>query len=209
MANLPGLRQTLPDGLTLECECPLPGPAIEANPERLQQVLTNLVTNAWEAMGSPEAAYVPHLEMPMYSRELFASERQVMLEMVRHAPSVLVGRCGFLALQDRPETLHVSIHSGLGFRVQSLVQRGRAENLQAALEAAKSSDRNRAELVTGISGRDWHDPAWFHLVLDVSRAGVDACAHRVIEEFHRCFPVTDQIPEPPVNSVTSSDRVGG
>ena len=51
-ASLPRLQQALPDGVTLERACPAPGPVSKVNAEQLEQVLTNLVTNAGEAMGA-------------------------------------------------------------------------------------------------------------------------------------------------------------
>ena len=50
-ATLPMLQVTLPPAVTLEMDCPSPGPVIRANANEMHQVLANLVTNAWEAMG--------------------------------------------------------------------------------------------------------------------------------------------------------------
>jgi len=50
-----GLRQiqrTLPEGVTLETEFPEPGPVVSANATEVIQVLTHLVANAVDAMGS-------------------------------------------------------------------------------------------------------------------------------------------------------------
>ena len=47
--SLPLLRAAMPKDMILDAELPSPGPAISANANQLQQVLTNLVTNAWEA----------------------------------------------------------------------------------------------------------------------------------------------------------------
>ena len=48
------LRAAAPPGLTWETHLPAPGPVVLANASQIQQVLTNLATNAWEAMsGSP------------------------------------------------------------------------------------------------------------------------------------------------------------
>jgi CheY-like chemotaxis protein len=47
--SLPLLRAAMPKDMVLDAELPTPGPAISANANQLQQVLTNLVTNAWEA----------------------------------------------------------------------------------------------------------------------------------------------------------------
>ena len=51
-ASQPLLQQALPAGVTLASACRVPGPTVKANAEQVQQVLTNLVTNAGEAMGA-------------------------------------------------------------------------------------------------------------------------------------------------------------
>jgi cytidylate kinase len=132
------------------------------------------------ALGSPEAPYTPLLEMPIYSRDLFALERDLMFKMLEHAPSVILGRGGFFALQGRPATLHVRIHAAPAFRCQSLVQRGKAPDLEAAKEAIARSDRDRAAFIRDISGLDWQDPRNFQLVLDVSHSGLEACVERIL-----------------------------
>lgn len=45
------IQGTLPDHITLETDWPFPGPVVNANADQFQQVLTNLVANAWESMG--------------------------------------------------------------------------------------------------------------------------------------------------------------
>ena len=49
--RLPRLQKTLPSTVTLELDCPVPGPVVHANADQLEQVLASLVTNAWEALG--------------------------------------------------------------------------------------------------------------------------------------------------------------
>jgi len=49
---LPVLRDGLPNTTRLEADCPSPGPVIQADASQIQQMLTNLVTNAWEALGT-------------------------------------------------------------------------------------------------------------------------------------------------------------
>ena len=44
------LRSAMPKNVVLESDLPSPGPAVWANVNQLQQVLTNLITNAWEAV---------------------------------------------------------------------------------------------------------------------------------------------------------------
>ncbi|MDR3670917.1 MAG: cytidylate kinase-like family protein [Holophaga sp.] len=141
------------------------------------------------AFGSPEAPYTPLMDVPLYSRDLFQLQRKLMLKMVEHAPSVIVGRGGFVALKELPDTIHVSIDADPAFRAQSLVQRGKMPDLTTARRAVEVSDRDRAAFIRDISGLDWHDPRNFQLVLDVSRSGVEACVQRIVAEARRRFPL--------------------
>ena len=54
--NLALLRSAMPRGVILETNLPAPGPVISANANQLQEVLTNLMTNAWEACGEGRGA---------------------------------------------------------------------------------------------------------------------------------------------------------
>lgn len=134
------------------------------------------------AFGAPEVSYSPLLEMPVYSKELYELEREVMLKLAATRASVFVGRGGFCALQRRPATLHVSIEADLDFRISYLVARGKAIDRNAARKAIVVSDRDRAAFIQSISGLDWRDARNFDLVLDASKAGVEGCAARMVEE---------------------------
>jgi signal transduction histidine kinase/ActR/RegA family two-component response regulator len=49
LRSLPLLRAAMPQSVALESDLPSPGPGVSADSDQLQQILTNLVTNAWEA----------------------------------------------------------------------------------------------------------------------------------------------------------------
>ena len=51
LQSLPILRAVMPGNVVLKTDLPTPGPVISANANQIQQVLTNLITNAWEAVG--------------------------------------------------------------------------------------------------------------------------------------------------------------
>ena len=50
--NLPMLLAAMPKGVAMESVLPSPGPIVSANANQIQQVLANLLTNAWEAIGN-------------------------------------------------------------------------------------------------------------------------------------------------------------
>ena len=48
--NLPELQGFTPNNVAIETDFPIPGPVISANANQIQQILANLVTNAWESV---------------------------------------------------------------------------------------------------------------------------------------------------------------
>ena len=72
--SLPMLRAALPKDVVLKADLPSNGPIILANPNQIQQLLTNICTNAWEAVGSNRGAIqvavkvVPPAEIPATNR---------------------------------------------------------------------------------------------------------------------------------------------
>lgn len=131
-------------------------------------------------LASPEVPYVPPADLPVYCAELFGRERLVMQELLASGPAVIVGRGGFIALKDRPATLHVHIKASLDFRIHRLLKTGMAASADAARQALAASDRDRSAFIKAISGRSWDDPRNFDLVLDASQAGLEGCEAAIL-----------------------------
>ena len=71
---LPILRAVMPEKVLLETDLPSPGPVISGNANQIQQIMTNLITNAWEAVG--EEGGVIHLRVKTASTaEIHAKRR--------------------------------------------------------------------------------------------------------------------------------------
>ncbi|CAG1770849.1 hypothetical protein BAC2_01317, partial [uncultured bacterium] len=54
--SMPTLRAAMPKDVLLEPDIPVQGPVIKASAHQIQQVLINLCTNAWEAIGNSRGA---------------------------------------------------------------------------------------------------------------------------------------------------------
>lgn len=130
---------------------------------------------------SPESPYTPPLEVPLYGEEIFAEERRIMAQSLAEAPAVLVGRGGFVAFRNRPSTLHVHVRASDAFRIQRLVEIGKASSPRAAEKLIRQSDRDRAAFIKEISGLAWQDPANFDLVVDPGRDGFPAAEAAILE----------------------------
>ncbi len=72
--SLPMLQAVMPENVKLETDFPAPGPVISANVNHTQLVLTNLITNAWEAVGEKRDAI--HLSVKtVFPSDIPASQR--------------------------------------------------------------------------------------------------------------------------------------
>jgi cytidylate kinase len=142
----------------------------------LQQLL-NLT-----AFASPEVPFVPPFEAPVYSSELFDAERSVMRRFAEAGPSVLVGRGGFVALQDRPNSLHVRIHASLEHRVRWLMAHGRIPDEETARCVIQESDQARHAFFKKVLHREWDDLSPFGLVLETDHLKLEACAEVLVAE---------------------------
>lgn len=158
----------------------LPVSALRVQEERPSGFLEQLLR--FTALASPEIPYAPPLELPVYSRELFEVERSIMQELVARESAVVVGRGGFIALKDRPATLHVRIQASLEFRIQRLLARGKAPDADAARQIILDSDRDRTAFFREIADLEWGDAQNFDLVLDPSQCGLEACAQQIVTE---------------------------
>ena len=72
--SLPLILGGKPKNVAVETDLPSPGPGIRADAKQIQQILTNIVINAWESVGDGEGAIrlsvstVPHTDIPASHR---------------------------------------------------------------------------------------------------------------------------------------------
>ncbi|PKL45366.1 MAG: hypothetical protein CVV42_18530 [Candidatus Riflebacteria bacterium HGW-Riflebacteria-2] len=72
--TLPVLQACLPEKVTLELDLPVPGPAVMANTKHISQILTNLITNAAEAMEGGQGAI--HLSVKKVPADAIPAENR-------------------------------------------------------------------------------------------------------------------------------------
>ena len=51
-SSLPLIQASMPKNVVLETDLLFPGPTIKANANQIQMILTNLISNSWEAVGN-------------------------------------------------------------------------------------------------------------------------------------------------------------
>jgi cytidylate kinase len=93
--------------------------------------------------------------------------------------AVILGRAAAIVLRDRPGALHVRLD---GPRERRLAQAMALEgsDRETAERHMRETDRARETYVQQFYGTDARDPELYHLVLDSTAFGLDACVELII-----------------------------
>jgi cytidylate kinase len=136
------------------------------------------------------AAITGGLGMPVPSPEAVGGGVQAQVEAsihqeIEHEGAVILGRAAAIVLAGHPRAFHVRLDGPKARRLQ----RGMAyEGIDEATAKARleETDRARSRYVERVYGTDPGDPARYHLLLDSTAIGTDACAD-VVEVAAKAF----------------------
>lgn len=120
--------------------------------------------------GGPESGYVPPSIPPLYDRDLFHVEAEMIRSAADETSAVIVGRGGFHVLKGRPGLVNVFIHAPFDFRVKRVMEIYKVEKAEKARSLIDESDRERGKYLRVTTGADWTDSRNYHLCIDVGRA---------------------------------------
>lgn len=123
-------------------------------------------------------AMAPPPTHPPTEREFKEQCEQAICELAR-AGGVVLGRAGAVVLADAPGALHVRLDGPEDARLAAVM---RAEGLDedAARELQRDADRSRAAYVSYFYGARADDPSLYHLVIDSTAVGHEACVEMIV-----------------------------
>ena len=128
--------------------------------------------------GTPEMPGVSSFKKPIYDKDLFALQSNIIKKITGQCSSVILGRGGFYILKDRPDTLHVFIHAPLDYRIERIMKEKKIDENEAKA-MVQESDRTRTKFIRDILGIDWTDACNFHLSLDSSVIGISSSVEMI------------------------------
>jgi cytidylate kinase len=105
----------------------------------------------------------------------------VVQEIAAEGRVVLVGRAAPAVLGTRHDALHVKLVAPRDFRIR-LAQEAEGLDARTAAERLDETDANRARYHREHYGRDWGDPAHFHMVLNTGLLGLDGATRIIVLE---------------------------
>lgn len=112
-------------------------------------------------------------------KTLVAATEKVVAELAAEGRVVLVGRAAPAVLSGTLDALHVKIVAPVPFRIARIREVDRVDEREAE-RRLRESDANRARYHRHHYGRDWSDPANYHMVLNTGSLGVDGATDLIV-----------------------------
>ena len=109
------------------------------------------------------------------SDKLYVCQTNVIRDLAEKGPCVIVGRCADFILKDRPDTLHIFIHSDMEHRAERIV-RLYGETKQTPQKRLQEKDSKRKVYYKHYTNCNWGEAENYDLCLDSGTLGVDKCA---------------------------------
>lgn len=96
---------------------------------------------------------------------LWQIQCNVIADLAKKGPCVIVGRCADFILKDRPDVLEVFIHADMAFRAKRIVEEygERTETLEQRL---KDKDKRRSTYYRFYTGQKWGQVQSYDMTLN-------------------------------------------
>ena len=107
--------------------------------------------------------------------QIFQAQSEVIRAIAARESCVIVGRCADFILKDRPDTLHIFIHSDMEHRAERIV-RLYGETKQTPQKRLQEKDSKRKVYYKHYTNCNWGEAENYDLCLDSGTLGVDKCA---------------------------------
>ena len=108
------------------------------------------------------------------SDKLYVCQTNVIRDLADKGPCVIVGRCADFILKDRPDCLHIFIHSDMQHRAERIV-RLYGQTKQTPEKRLTDNDSKRKVYYKHYTNRTWGDAQNYHLCLNSGLIGVEKC----------------------------------
>lgn len=114
------------------------------------------------------------------TRSLFYAQADIIRLIADMEPCVIIGRCGFDILKDRPNTLKLFVHNTDENRQRCIMERDKM-NEKDAKAAIRKIDKLRASYTKTFTGKNWWDLRNYDMSISAANLGIDKTVNRIIE----------------------------
>ncbi len=148
--------------------------------DREERVPSFVERLALAMVASPEVPLVTSTPVESLDEaELVKVTEAVVTEAAGQGRVVLVGRAAVAVLARDLGALHVQLVAPVAFRVRVVEERSGLD-ARAAAKQISETDAQRARYHKEYYGRDWADPASYHMVLNTGALGFEGAAGVIV-----------------------------
>jgi cytidylate kinase len=112
------------------------------------------------------------------SEDFRRATEEVLLRQAAAGEGVILGRGGMIVLREDPRVLRVRLDGPPELRLRQAVAIGGVDE-DTARDALSKLDRAQTDYVRQFYGADIHDCTLYHLVIDSTAIGLDACVELI------------------------------
>lgn len=113
---------------------------------------------------------------------LWQIQCNIVAQLAKKGPCVIVGRCGDYILRDRPDVLKVFVHADMAFRAKRIVEvYGQRE--ESPEQRLKDKDKRRSTYYRFYTGRKWGQLDTYDLMLNSGILGIEKCTELICTIF--------------------------
>ena len=113
---------------------------------------------------------------------LWQIQCNMVAQLAKKGPCVIVGRCGDYILRDRPDVLKVFVHADMAFRAKRIVEvYGQRE--ESPEQRLKDKDKRRSTYYRFYTGRKWGQLDTYDLILNSGVLGIEKCTELICTIF--------------------------
>ena len=113
---------------------------------------------------------------------LWQIQCNMVAQLAKKDPCVVVGRCGDYILRDRPDVLKVFVHADMAFRAKRIVEvYGQRE--ESPEQRLKDKDKRRSTYYRFYTGRKWGQLDTYDLMLNSGVLGIEKCTELICAIF--------------------------
>jgi cytidylate kinase len=104
---------------------------------------------------------------------------EVILNLAKERPIVLLGRGGQFLFKDHPYGFHIKLIGSIENRVKAVMAQYKLDKV-SALKLISEQDRRRDLYINKIFGGDWHDPSLYSLIINMDYFDVSGAVKMII-----------------------------
>lgn len=113
---------------------------------------------------------------------LWQIQCNMVAQLAKKGPCVIVGRCGDYILRDRPDVLKVFVHADMAFRAKRIVEvYGQRE--ESPEQRLKDKDKRRSTYYRFYTGRKWGQLDTYDLMLNSGVLEIEKCTELICTIF--------------------------